>query len=197
EPELARIVSGRLAELMALNLPASGRDRERMVTVAGLVIGLRVRNTRRGRMAFLTLDDRTGRLEVRVFTDTFEQYRHKIARDRILVIRGNLALDDYSGVNQLTADEILDMAEARARMARGLVIRIDERRAANGFARELARVLEPFREGGECPIWLDYRNRAARARVRLGDDWTVFPADELIGRLRELAGEGAIEVDYS
>ncbi|RMG31584.1 MAG: DNA polymerase III subunit alpha, partial [Gammaproteobacteria bacterium] len=196
EGELEHLVTGRLAALAALDLPATGRERERTVTVAGLVIALRIRNTRRGRMAFLTLDDRTARLEVRIFPEVFEQARHLVARDRILVIRGTLALDDYSGANQLTAEEVLDMVEARAQRARGLVIRLDAHRAANGFARELARVLEPYREG-RCPVWLDYRNGRARARLRLGADWRVHPADELLLRLRELAGEDAVAVEYA
>ncbi|MAT65811.1 MAG: DNA polymerase III subunit alpha, partial [Gammaproteobacteria bacterium] len=170
---------------------------ERTVTLAGLVIALRVRNTRRGRMAFATLDDRSARIEVRVFSDTFEAHRNLLAKDRVLVIKGSLALDDYSGGYQLTADEIYDISQARAAFARRLVIDIDAARAGNGFMQHLAETLQPYREG-RCPVWLNYHNDRARAQIMLGNEWRVQPADELLHRLDELAGgEGRVQVEYN
>ncbi|RRQ20042.1 DNA polymerase III subunit alpha [Thiohalobacter thiocyanaticus] len=200
EAELAHITSGRIAEVVPDAVPAeggSGRGQERTVTLAGLVIALRVRNTRRGRMAFATLDDRSARIEMRVFSETFEAHRNLLARDRVLVIRGSLALDDYSGGYQLTADEIYDISQARAAFARRLVIDVDAARAGNGFMQHLAETLQPYREG-RCPVWLNYHNDQARAQIMLGNEWRVQPADELLHRLGELAGgEGRVQVEYN
>jgi len=45
--------------------------------------------TRRGdRMAFVTLDDRTGRLELAVFSELFERHRDLLAKDTLLVVKG-------------------------------------------------------------------------------------------------------------
>ncbi|WJW76590.1 DNA polymerase III subunit alpha [Thiohalobacter sp. IOR34] len=195
EAELAQIVSGRIADLTSGAGEGGGRGGERSVVVAGLVIGLRVRNTRRGRMAFVTLDDRSARLEMRVFSETFERYRQLLSRDRVLVVRGTLGLDDYSGGFQLTADEIYDITQAREVFARGLLIRVDAAQAGNGFMQHLAETLQPYREGG-CPVWLDYRNEVARARLALGDEWRVRPEDELLHRLHELAGPERVQLQY-
>ena len=200
EAELAHFTSGRIADVVPDSVPAdggNGRGQERTVTLAGLVIALRVRNTRRGRMAFATLDDRSARIEVRVFSDTFEAHRNLLAKDRVLVIKGSLALDDYSGGYQLTADEIYDISQARAAFARRLVIDIDAARAGNGFMQHLAETLQPYREG-RCPVWLNYHNDRARAQIMLGNEWRVQPADELLHRLDELAGgEGRVQVEYN
>ncbi|BAZ94441.1 DNA polymerase III subunit alpha [Thiohalobacter thiocyanaticus] len=200
EAELAHFTSGRIADVVPDSVPADGgnsRGQERTVTLAGLVIALRVRNTRRGRMAFATLDDRSARIEVRVFSDTFEAHRNLLARDRVLVIKGSLALDDYSGGYQLTADEIYDISQARAAFARRLVIEVDAARAGNGFMQHLAETLQPYREG-RCPVWLNYHNDRARAHIMLGNEWRVQPADELLHRLDELAGgEGRVQVEYN
>ena len=200
EAELAHFTSGRIADIVPDSAPAdggNGRGQERSVTLAGLVIALRVRNTRRGRMAFATLDDRSARIEVRVFSETFEAHRNLLARDRVLVIKGSLALDDYSGGFQLTADEIYDISQARAAFARRLVIEVDAARAGNGFMQHLAETLQPYREG-RCPVWLNYHNDSARAQIMLGNEWRVQPADELLHRLDELAGgEGRVQVEYN
>ncbi|WP_297528988.1 DNA polymerase III subunit alpha [Thiohalobacter sp.] len=199
EDELAGITSGRLAALLTEGgngAEPPGRRGERQVTAAGLVVALRVRNTRRGRMAFLTLDDRSARLEVRVFSDVFEHCRNLLAKDRVLVVRGGLGLDDYSGGYQLTAEEILDITHAREAFARRLVISVDSGRAGNGFVRHLEETLKPFREG-RCPVWVDYRNGSARAELALGEEWRVHPADELLSRLGELAGPEAVRLEYA
>jgi len=197
--ELERITSGRIVELLSsLEEPGGGdaaRGRERTVVVAGLVMALRVRNTRRGRMAFLTLDDRSGRIEMRVFSDVFQHYQSLLAKDRVLVIDGTLGFDDFSGRNQLTANCIYDISQARAAYARRLVIGIESNRAGQGFLRNLASILEPYREGS-CPVWVDYRNDDAEAQVALGEEWRVNPADELLHRLHELAGADQVTVEY-
>jgi DNA polymerase-3 subunit alpha len=196
EAELASITSGRLATLVgnASEAPTS-RSVDRQVVVAGLVIALRVRQTRRGSMAFVTLDDRSARVEMRVFSDVFDHHRNLIAKDKVLVVEGVLGFDDYSGGQQLTADKIYDISQAREIFARRVVIEIDADRAGNGFVQSLADTLRPFREG-KCPVWIRYRNQSARAQLALGTDWNVRPVDELIHRLHELAGAGRVVVEY-
>lgn len=195
ESELARITSGRLAALLGNGDAPNSRSVDRQVVVAGLVIALRVRQTRRGSMAFVTLDDRSARVEMRVFSDVFEHHRNLIAKDRVLVVEGVLGYDDYSGGMQLTADRLYDIAQAREVFARRVVIDVDAARAGNGFLQSLADTLRPFREG-RCPVWISYRNRTASAQLALGREWCVRPADELIHRLHELAGEGHVQVEY-
>ncbi|MFA7388464.1 MAG: OB-fold nucleic acid binding domain-containing protein, partial [Thiohalobacteraceae bacterium] len=196
EAELARITSGRLATLIgAAGDAATTRGVDRQVVVAGLVIGLRVRQTRRGSMAFVTLVDRSARVEMRVFSDVFDHHRNLIAKDKVLVIEGVLGYDDYSGGQQLTADKLYDISQAREIFARRVVIDVDAQRAGNGFVQSLVETLSPFR-AGKCPVWISYRNQAATAQLALGREWNVRPADELIHRLHELAGEGHVQVEY-
>jgi DNA polymerase-3 subunit alpha len=198
--ELESFTSGRLADLGGGGGQdagrSGGRNGERTVVVAGLVVDLRTRNTQSGsRMAFLTLDDRSARMEIRVFSKVFEQYRNLLAKDRVLVVQGSLGLDDYSGEYRMTAEHIYDINEARQVYAKGLVLGVDAARAGNGFVPDLRQILNPFREGS-CPVWIEYRNPQARARIALGDGWRVRPTDELLHRLRELAGPEQVRVEY-
>jgi DNA polymerase-3 subunit alpha len=136
--------------------------------------------TRRGKMLILLLDDATAQIEVVIFNELYEQNRHLLKDDALLVIEGKVNRDDYSGGVRVTAERIYDMAGARTRFAVGLQL------ACNGQAdgRVLGELLSPFRmpEGG-CPVWVDYRNGDARCRVRLGEDWRVRLDDRLIESL--------------
>ncbi|MBT5334464.1 MAG: DNA polymerase III subunit alpha, partial [Gammaproteobacteria bacterium] len=66
--------------------------------VAGMVISNRVMKNKRGSsMAFLVLDDRSARLEVSLFSDAFQNYSHKVAKDELLVIEGEVQNDERNG----------------------------------------------------------------------------------------------------
>ncbi len=89
---MKEIVSGRLGPLSASDTAGEGFGRRggRKVTVAGLVMAVARRNTQRGAMASVLLDDKTGRLEATLFNEAFEQYRDLLLVDSVLVIEGNL-----------------------------------------------------------------------------------------------------------
>ncbi len=74
--------------------------------LVGIITRLSIKNTRRGNaMAFVTLEDYTGDIEVVVFSKTFQQYRHLIKDDNIVVITGTINLKDEEQVT-LIADVI-------------------------------------------------------------------------------------------
>ena len=197
--ELTSITTAPLAELNE-EVPAAGaarhRGQEKTVVLAGLVVDFRTRNTQSGaRIAFITLDDRTARMEIRVFSRVFEQYRALLANDKVLVVQGTLAFDDFSGSMRLNANKILEIDQAREVYARRLVVDVGARKAGNGFLRSLGDVLSPFCEGS-CPVGIQYHGGTAQAHITLGEEWRVHPTDELLHRLRELAGESQVRVVY-
>jgi len=186
--ELARITTCRLAELAA--------DRPRTVVMAGLVVALRTRPTKRGdRMGFVTIDDKSGRLEVTLFADVYNRYRHLLSLDKVIVVKGEARHDDYSGGIALRAEEVYDLELARDQFARRLVVNIEANQADNDFIESLERVLSPFCEG-RCPVLLNYAGPKARARLSLGERWRVRPSEELLHRLQQLAGPAGVSLEY-
>ncbi len=202
--ELASFTSGRLGALEAPasggGRPGNGRSREQPVTVAGLVVGLRTLKTQRGgRISILTLDDRSGRIEVKAFDDVGQRHRELIAKDRLLVVSGGLSLDDFSGSAQLQvrAEEILSLEQARERHARALLVRLESDDWSRGGdpVNGLREQLEPFCDGG-CPVLVEYARDGGAARLALGESWRVRPADELLKRLRRTFGLERVNLLY-
>ena len=196
--ELTSMVTGPLSDLVddSAETGSRQRNRDRSVVIAGLVVEFRTRPTQSGgRMSFLTLDDGTGRMEMRLFTRVFEQHQAILANDKVLVVQGTLAHDDYTNSMRLNAEKIFEMDQAREVFARRLVLEVGAHKAGNGFMKSLAGVLLPFREGN-CPVGIQYQGDAAQAHLTLGDDWRVHPTDELLHRLRELAGDARVRVVY-
>jgi len=188
EAELARFVTHRIADLKP--------TRDQMVVVAGLIVALRTMNSRRGeRIAFVTLDDRTGRVELAVFAEAYQRYRDSLVKDRLVVVEGSVSVDEYSGGYRMSTERILDIDTARAAYAKRLEIDIAATRLQNDASVLLAEILKPFREGG-CPVWINYSCAAARARVALGQEWRVRPTDELLHRLTEMTGPDGVRLVY-
>ncbi len=186
ESEIEKIASTRLSELR----PSPGQTR----TIAGLVAGLRTLNTRSGRMAIVTLDDRTARVEVRIYSKLFSACREKLIKDRLLVVEGEIEDDEFSGGCSVVANAIDDLEAARARRARRILIELDGDSMDVGVARTLREAIESWT--GATPVCIDYRRRDARARLTLGDAWAVRPADDLIARLRNVAGAEHVRIEY-
>jgi DNA polymerase-3 subunit alpha len=200
EDELKQMVSARLADLAGEAPTAAERGwsaPRRSVRLAGLVVDLRKRANR----VMLTLDDRSGRIEVTLFEEVYQSLRNIVAKDAILVVDGNLRYDDYTERWRVTAERIVDLDAAREQYARRIDVlwlpKASNGHAQAGFVPALRDALAPFRRSDGCRVDVCYRSQSAKARLSLGDGWRVRPARELIDRLRALAGEHAVRLVYA
>ena len=161
------------------------------VVLAGIVAGLRIQQTRRGRMAIVTLDDGSAQVELTLFNEIYEANRPWIREDELLVVRGTAKLDEYSGNVRVSGEELFDFASARSHFAQQLALRCN----GNASIGQLKKLFTPYREG-KCPVQIHYRNDNASCQLRLGEDWQVTLHDDLLRDLRELLKEENVKVVY-
>ncbi|HDU8582190.1 TPA: DNA polymerase III subunit alpha [Morganella morganii] len=170
--------------------------RGQMTTVVGLVLASKVITTKRGnRIGVCTLDDRSGRLEIMLFSDALERYQHLLEQDRILIASGQVSFDDFSGGLKMVVRELLDISEAREKYARGLAISLTDGQIDEQLLHRLRGALEPHRSG-TIPVHLYYQKDDARARMRFGATWRVIPTDTLLTDLRTLLGNEQVELEF-
>jgi DNA polymerase-3 subunit alpha len=198
ESELRQITGSRIGEL-SLDSGPGGNQRGRRgipVVVGGLVVTASHRQTQRGRMGTLVLDDRSGRIEVTLFSETYENYRDLLSADGVLVISGSLNYDEFRGGLSIRADNVLTFEQARGLYAGrlGLQVRLNGGSVC-GFRQELFKILSPFK-GGSTSVRLHYRGEQAQADVQLGQEWRVNPTDELLRRLGRFLGSENVNVVY-
>lgn len=160
-------------------------------TLTGVVLEIRVKQTQRGRMAFVKLDDATGQVEVSVFSELFDACRNKIKEDALLVVEAKVSYDDYTGGNRIVADKVFDLAEARSRFAKKLALKMN----GQSDCQKLKTLLSPYASEG-CPVAIQYQNGNAQCEIELGQTWRVTLRNELLDQLRQWLGERAVEIRY-
>ncbi|MFA0570081.1 DNA polymerase III subunit alpha [Vibrio gallaecicus] len=188
--ELAKYTSCRLND-------ATPTRRDQSLTIAGLVIAARVMTTKRGtRIGLMTLDDRSGRMEVMLFSDALDRYAELLEKDKIVVVSGQVSFDDFNGGLKMSAREVMDLGSAREKYARGLSISIEESQITGQFFERFGQILEPYR-AGTVPVNVYYQRADARARLTLGTEWRVTPSDTLLDELKQLLGNNQVELEFN
>ncbi len=196
EGELARFVSARIGELVTERPTGGGEPGRsfsagRPTTVAGLVDEVR----KRGPRVSFVLDDRSGRLEVTLFDEVYQQFRDLIAKDALVLVEGSLRFDDFSDGWRLAARRITDLYRAREQQAQRLVLRWPDETDGRALIERLAHVLEPWRTG-HCPVSVHYRAAGASCTMSLGAEWRVHPTRELIEQLEGFFGRNGVQLLY-
>jgi DNA polymerase-3 subunit alpha len=195
EASLARFVSHRIGDLVG-DRPVAGLEPGRFgagrpVTVAGLIDEVK----KRGPRVILTLDDRTGRLEVMLFEETWQRHRDLIVKDALVLVEGTLRFDEFSDSWRLAARRVSELERLREQEARRIVLRCSHADLPR-LAERLAASLEPWRPG-PCPVTIEYTSRSASGALNLGAEWSVRASRELLEQLEGLVGNDAIEVLYA
>jgi DNA polymerase-3 subunit alpha len=193
EPHLPRFVSHRIGDLLGERpyAPAArGFTQGRAVTVAGLIDEIR----KRGARISVSLDDRTGRIEVSLFDEVFQRHRELIVKDALVLIEGSLRFDEFSDGWRLSARRVTDLDQALESQARRIVLKWPAEREPAAFE-ELAHILGRFRPG-PCPVTIEYCAANASGALTLGAEWSVRPTRELLFALEELVGRQGIELRF-
>ncbi len=188
EPDLRFLVSARLADVGGPK-PAAPVEGARnwsggkATTVAGLVLEIR----RRPNRVTLILDDRSGRLEVSLYEEVFQQHRDIIVKDAILIVDGTLRFDDFIEAWRLQAKSLMDIDRARERFARRLWLRWppdwDGPQGMNAFEQ----MLKPYLRG-PCGVSVAVNRADYSGKVSLSDAWSVHASRGLLDKLTNLVG---------
>jgi DNA polymerase-3 subunit alpha len=155
-------------------------------------------------MGVIRLGDDSGRFEIVAFREVFEKHRQKLKEDELLVLEVRLRAararaavigEAEPGPDfgmRIEALNVLDLAEARNRFARG--VRITCNGASSGS--RLREVLAPYRSG-RCAVSIVYSNREASCEIDLGEAWRVNLHEDLIKSLSEWFSPENVRILYN
>ena len=144
----------------------------------------------------VVLDDDTGRLEVSLFSEAFQDFRHLLLKDEIVVVSGTLRYDDFMGGWQVNAKNIVQIDRVIENRAKSMVICVSANGRGQSVLTSLHDLLLPHREGN-CNVAVQYKGTSAAARFDLGPEWSVRPSRELRDKLTDLLGQDSVRMLYA
>ncbi|RUO28818.1 DNA polymerase III subunit alpha [Aliidiomarina sedimenti] len=187
--ELKHYASGRLADL-------GETGRGNYVSAAGLVLDVRMMVNKKGqRWAIVTLDDRSMRMDMRLYSQEFEKYEDLLQKDSILWVKGEVRFDNFSGGNTMTAYEVMTVEQARAQYVKGLSIQLDLATLAKPQLTRIEQALQSA-AGGTCPIVLQCQLENASVDLKPGGNWFIEPKDDVLYELWDILGTSQVKLVF-
>ena len=135
-------------------------------------------------------------MEIGLFSEAFQEFRHLLVKDEIVVVAGGLRYDDFLGAWTVNAKSVLQIDRVIESRAQRMLLKLAPDGQGEQLLMKLHDVLLPYREGN-CDVAVQYYGEHAAARLELGADWTVRPSRELRDKLSELLGSGNVRLLYA
>jgi DNA polymerase III subunit alpha len=183
EKMLARLGARKTSDL------ENAADREE-VMVGGILRALKKKNVKStgDMMAYVTLEDNEGSVEVIVFPDLYRKTNGLLSKDEAVLVKGDIDKDE-KGV-RVRAREITGLEEAGRRSYRKMELSLEGRESCSGKFPGIREVVDRY--PGDLPFYL--RIRLDGIETIIATACRVRPDRVLVGTLEDVAGKGAVTV---
>ncbi|MGA1845562.1 DNA polymerase III subunit alpha [Deferribacter abyssi] len=170
-------------------------DESNVVTVGGIVKSVKNYITKTNeRMAFVTLEDLEGTMDVVVFPKLYKEHVRHLDEDSIIIVKGtvNFKEDEYS----IVAEEIYHIEEAFDKLISAIKVKINATGFNENLCNELKKVI--ISEKGEKPVYFEVEVQSkGKVLIKASDEYRVSPKLGLFRQLDSLLGDNrySVEVD--
>ena len=168
------------------------------ITIAGMITGVRHHITRNDKqMAFVTMEDLEGAVDLVIFAEALEKYAEAIQEDNIVWVKGDTGNGQADrDTPSVRVDEILSIDEARDRFTSSLHIHIPPDLVEPSTLKSLKDILSDNK--GDCDLFLHFRtDRYKEVVIQANPNTKVAPTDELILQIERIAGEHSVQLGSS
>lgn len=183
--EIEAFGNAKLGEPTAANVNST-------VRICGIVSSVKKKIDRRGNtMAFITLEDFTGKGEGIVFSDTFKKYSNLLNVDSMVMAIGKGEVNGDS--LKVLVNEILPMERVREQFTKSVSLTVDLDRVSEDTIVELRKILELHR--GKCLCYLHVNGGGLKQNsLYLTRRHVVDPNKDFVLSVRKLLGPAAVRL---
>ncbi len=195
---ISTVNSSDLKEIGENNGVEGLRDGQR-ITIPGIVIKKQDKTTKNNNlMAFLTLEDMFGTIEVIVFPGVYDRCIQYLFEDNIVIVVGKINLKEEEEP-KIIAENIVPLSEENVNLIfskrkisleKGKKMYLKLRNRNNLLMSKIRGILQ--RKKGETPVYLYIESE--KTKLLASKDLWVEIDDEIIGELKEIVGEDSIKI---
>jgi DNA polymerase-3 subunit alpha len=160
----------------------------REVRLGGIISAVKTMNDKRGnRMAFATVEDFVGKVELIIFSDCYEKSRTYIAEDNIIMVTGRVSTREEEAP-KIIAGDIFPLESLSERYNCQLVIKLDEEISDRKLS-AIQGILE--KSDGKTPVIFAARRNGEEYYIR-SRRLSIKPETKLLLKLKEMLGDTAV-----
>lgn len=161
-----------------------------VVRVCGIVSSLKKKLDKKGNMmAFITLEDFTGKGECIVFSDAFRQHQQLLGPESMVMVIGKAEQNGDS--LRIVVNEVHAMEKVRQTFAKRVIMNIRPKDLKESMVTDLRRVVEKHK--GKCVCFFNVQDDAGKGGLRLqSTKYSVDITDEFIREAEAVLGPDAL-----
>jgi DNA polymerase-3 subunit alpha len=158
------------------------------IIIGGILRSIKKKNVKStgDLMAYLTLEDVEGSIEVIVFPELYKNSVHVLKKDMLLLVKGNIDKDE-KGI-RVRAREVTDLEEAGNVSLRRMEIRIDDSPGSSENLRGIRDLVTQY--PGDCQLFLKIRQGESQTLIATAIN--IKPDNILLSRLEDMVGRGTV-----
>lgn len=170
------------------------RSKDVEVSVAGIVTGVKEIFTKKGtKMAFATLEDRDGAMEVVVFPDLFEEKGKLLINDRLLLVKAQVSVEGEMA--KLLARDLTDLSHVQFSELHIRLRKKDQVNLFEALPERIGKYPGPIKVKVQIPVDSDVAGTSLKqSHVTMNTKFTVQTHPELMNWLTETFGEGSLSL---
>jgi DNA polymerase III subunit alpha len=160
------------------------------VRLCGIIAGQRITNTKRGdKMAYLTMEDLQGTVEVLVFPDLYKKISGSLILDSPFLLSGSLDRTE-KGV-KIKASRLEPLEKHRERQVQRVDIHLQSDKLSATDLLRLKQIL--LKHSGTCPVYLSLKiSNQSESTIAVDDHIRIFPSDYFIADIEQDFGKGTV-----
>ena len=160
------------------------------VLIGGILRTVRKKNVKSSGelMAYLTLEDDEGSVEVIIFPTLYKSAFERLKKDAVVLVKGSIDKDE-KGV-RLRGLEVSNLEDAGRKSIRKMEISLGETQGSSEGLQNIRSLVMEY--PGDCQLYL--RIRSDKAQTLIATSISIKPDTALVKRLETMIGKGAITV---
>lgn len=165
------------------------------IVIFGLLITLRIKMSKKGNnVLFGTLEDKSGKLDIIVFSDLLKKSQYCLKENSMILIKGVVHYDRSYDTYKIIVRELYDINDLRKRYIQNLCIVLHSKYINEKLLINIKSVLEKHRFGGSLPVHFLYKTYEMQVVLCCSTQWNINPSDQLLTELRDIIGFDQIKL---
>jgi DNA polymerase-3 subunit alpha len=146
-------------------------------------------------MAFLMIEDFDGAMELLVFGDTYEKFRHLIAADSMVLAHGQVSVREGDKKPKLRVDKVMALSESREKLTKSVHVRLRTQGLEESFIRDVYDVCASVQ--GHCPLIIHLTTEESNEYRIKAKNICMTPAREILELLSGKVGKENVWIGKS